>query len=241
MKKFMAKKFLTFLAAGIIFLLAGGTEAATNFSFSPLKIEVKEGQTFNLNISANPQGVKNYTVKASIKFPADLVALKTWTYTDSWMPLKNSGYDYFNNESGSLIRTAGYPGGFDKTSIFGSMVFVAKKSGIGIIEIGTDSFVLDGASQNVFGNAAARSSIIITALLPPAEQPIPPAEEAPVIPAEEVVPSSSASALFDVLTQPGVKQSQGNFLIPVLFGVGILMIVIVGYVIYRKKSRKIIQ
>ena len=141
----------------------GDAGATTNFSFTPIKIHVQQGQIFSLKIDINPRGIKNYTVKASIKFPPELVALKTWTYTNNWMPLRQSGYDYFNNTSGVLIRTAGYPEGFDKITKFGSAVFIAKKSGTGVIEFTSDSMSLDENGNNIYigGN---KSTIIVASL-----------------------------------------------------------------------------
>jgi len=72
---------------------------------------------------------------------------------------------------------------------------------------------------------------------PPTEEaPLTPAEETPVAPEEETTPTSSP-ALFDILTQPEAKQSQRNLLIPILFGVGILMLVITGFVLYRRRRK----
>ena len=71
------------------------------------------------------------------------------------------------------------------------------------------------------------------------ETPVAPEEETPVAPAEETTPTSSP-ALFDILTQPEVKQSQRNLLIPILTAMGILILIIVGYVLYRRRRKKVV-
>ncbi|MCX6781627.1 MAG: hypothetical protein NTW66_00675 [Candidatus Magasanikbacteria bacterium] len=181
----MKKSFIIFLAVSIAFIFAGQAQAATNFSISPVKINVKEGESFRVNISVNPHGVMNYTVKSSIKFPADLVVLKTWSYAGNWMPLRQSGYDYFSNSSGVLIRTAGYPEGFDKVTSLGSAVFVATKSGSGVIEFAGDSMALDENSSNMFagGNQLAIIVSPMVQIKPPSEAPTP--TPATVIPTPE--------------------------------------------------------
>jgi hypothetical protein len=142
-----------------------GVRASTSLSFDPLVVNVKEGQTFRVSIGVNPNGTKDYTVKTSIKFPADLVTLKTWTYAEDWMPLRKSGYDYFNNTTGILIRTAGYPDGFDRITNFGSAIFEAKKNGVGIIEFAGDSLALDENSFNQYAGGN-QLSLVISPLLP---------------------------------------------------------------------------
>ena len=138
-------------------IFAGQAQAVTNFSISPVKISVKEGDQFRVDIGINPNNVMNYTVKTSIKFPADLVTLSTWTYAKNWMPLRQSGYDYFSNTSGELIRTAGYPGGFGQITSFGSAQFIAKKSGAGAITFAGDGLALDANNANLYagGNLLA--------------------------------------------------------------------------------------
>jgi hypothetical protein len=157
----MINKIFTFLVISIILLSAEKAQATTNFSFTPIKINVQQGQIFSLKIDVNPQGVKNYTVKVSIKFPPELVTLKTWTYANNWMPLRQSGYDYFSNASGALIRTAGYPKGFNETIDFGSAEFIAKKNGTGVIEFANDSFSLDKNNFNRYVGGD-KSTIIIS-------------------------------------------------------------------------------
>ena len=156
----MLKKIFTFLAVSIALLFAGQAQA-TNFSFIPAEIRVQQGQVFSLKINIDPQGIENYTVKSSIKFPADLVSLKTWTYANNWMPLRQSGYDYFSNASGALIRTAGYPKGFNEAIDFGSAEFIAKKNGTGVIEFANDSFSLDKNNFNRYVGGD-KSTIIIS-------------------------------------------------------------------------------
>ena len=182
----------------------------------------------------DPQGIKNYTAKIQIQYPAELLEAKSFTFGDGWMALSQPGYDSINNVKGILIKTAGYPGGISKAITFGTVSFLAKKTGNGIIKIGADSIVLDGASHNVFKDTAVQSSLTIRA-----STSLPEGAPEEILPPEEEI-ASSPPAIFDILTQPETKQSQRKLLIPIFASVGTLMLVIVGYVIYRKRKRKIV-
>jgi len=214
--------------------LATPALAVTTLSLSPPNIAVVQGQSFNIIIGVNPQGIKNYTAKIKLQYPAELLEAKLFTFGNGWMALSQPGYDSINNVKGILIKTAGYPGGISKSVIFGTVSFSTKKTGKGIIKIGADSIVLDGASHNVFKDTAVQNSLTIRASTSFPEEVLPP-EEAP----EEEI-ASSPPAIFDILTQPETKQSQRKLLIPIFASVGTLMLVIVGYVIYRKRKRKIV-
>jgi hypothetical protein len=232
------KKPISIIILGLLGIMALATPAlaATTISLSPSNIAVTQGKSFNFIVQVDPGSVKNYTVKMRLQYPAELLEVKSFTFGGGWMALSQAGYDLVDNAKGVLVKTAGFPGGFSSPVTFGTVSFLAKKSGDGIIEIGSDSVVLDGASQNVFKDTVVQSSITITASLPPAEQAIPPEEETPLIPEEETAPP----ALFDILTQPEVKQSQRKLLIPILVGVGIIMFVIVGYILYRRRRKKVV-
>jgi hypothetical protein len=198
----MTKKILKFLTLGITFLFASQVQATT-FSFSPVRISVKQGQTFNVNISINPLGVKNYTVKTSLKFPVDLVSLRTWTYANAWMPVRKGSYDYFSNVSGVLVRTAGYPEGFDKITSFGSAQFIAKKSGTGVISFSSDSLALGADNTNLYagGNQLTMNISPVTQVIP--EVIIPPTSvvEAPSSTPEMINQPSDGlvEQLFDIV------------------------------------------
>lgn len=133
-----------------VFLSPHIASAATAFSFSPLKISVHAGQTFTVNVRVNPKGTKNYTVKADIKFPADLVSVTKWQFGEDWMGLSQSGYSLMDNAGGELIRTAGYPDGFSGLTTFGTATFTAKKDGTGVIEFTGGSIALDANNANVY-------------------------------------------------------------------------------------------
>lgn len=147
----MFKKRFSVVLLIITFLLSiSPTEASTTFSLYPLKISVQEGQVFKLAVNLNPNNQKNYTVKVNVKFPAELVTVSSWQFAGTWQPLSQSGYDLIDNKSGTLIKTAGYPGGLNKAATFGTITFKAKKTGTGIISFAGGSMALDEANTNQY-------------------------------------------------------------------------------------------
>lgn len=148
------KKFLL-LSVFCSLLITTTVHAGSNFSFYPLKINVKKGQVFNVQVAINPNGVKNYTVKASIDFPANLIQLQSWKFNGDWMPVRKDGYDFFDNTKGILIRTAGYANGFDSTITFGVATFVAKEDGVGTISFLGDNLALDQDGNNTYASGAS--------------------------------------------------------------------------------------
>lgn len=157
--------------------LAGSVLAATTISFSPTNISIEEGENFNLIVSLNPQGVKNYTIKAEVDYPADLVEVKSFSFSNGWMALSQSGYDLVDNTNGLLIKTAGYPGGILTATTFGTIAFSAKKAGNGVIKLGSNSLALDSENQNVLSSSLAQVAVSIAAPAPIAPGPTYPDEE----------------------------------------------------------------
>jgi hypothetical protein len=161
----MKKYLLTILlgAFGAMILVAPAL-AATSVSFTPVSVSVSQGQSFTFTIGVNPQGVKNYTAKIEFHYPADLLEAKSFTFANGWMPLPLPGYDLIDNTNGVSIKTAGYPGGVSSPVTFGTVSFLAKKSGNGTIALSGNSFVLDANNQNALAGASAQTAVAISVL-----------------------------------------------------------------------------
>ncbi|MDP2696006.1 MAG: cohesin domain-containing protein, partial [bacterium] len=165
------KASLLVTALGVLFL-AATVFAATNISFSPTTVNVKAGQSFSLVLSINPQGGKNYTIKMGLDYPADLLEVSSFTFGNNWMPLVQSGYDVVDNTNGVFIKTAGYPGGLASNAVFGTVTFIAKKSGSGTIDFNpNESMALDGSNQNVVNGAVVQTLVTVTAVSSPSSTP----------------------------------------------------------------------
>ncbi|MBU4368154.1 hypothetical protein KJ575_00335 [Patescibacteria group bacterium] len=257
--------FTVILAMFGVSVLAMPALAATSVSLSPASVNVKAGQRFNAVIAINPQGASNYTVKIELKYPADLLEVKSFNFGSNWMPLSQSGYDLIDNENGVLIKTAGYPGGISGAANFGTVSFLTKKSGSGTIAIGNSSLALDANNQNALSGASGNVFVTITAPKPnpsasptPSTQPAvlsptpaplgePTPTEQPSVSAPTPTPSTQTAS-----TEQPPKQSLflaaisgiitlGTGSIWVSFFMGILIILIIGGVIYyfiQRERRK---
>lgn len=148
------------LVSSVVMLMALPVFAAT-LSLSPANVNAKAGQKFNAVITLDPQGVKNYTVKVELKYPANLLEVKSFTFASNWMPLSQTGYDLVDNAGGTLIKTAGYPGGLTSPATFGTVSFVAKTSGSGSVTVGSNTQVFDASNGNVLSGALGKIAVTI--------------------------------------------------------------------------------
>jgi hypothetical protein len=246
------KKYLLTILLGAFgtMAIAAPALAATSVSFTPVSVSVRQGQPFTLTIGVNPQGVKNYTAKTELHYPADLLEVKSFTFAPSWMPLAQTGYDLIDNTNGVFIKTAGYPGGLSSATTFGTVSFLAKKSGNGTITLNSgNSLALDANNQNVIGSATVQSAVAIAA---PASTPKTPTtqttpasepteegsvlgEEAPV--AQEPTPTPQPLASRSLLASVGSVVTLGTDSVIVGILVAVAILVLAGYAIYSMIQR----
>ena len=222
--------------------------SATTLSFSPSDVNTTEGESFTLIIGIDPQGIKNYTAKVELEYPIELLEAQSFVFGSDWLQLNQSGYDLIDNTNGRVIKTAGYSEGFLDSVTFGTISFLAKRTGEGIIRVGEDSIMLDVNNQNVFIGPLSEVSFTVREPISP---PLPEEEIAPeeeiilseeeIVPEEEVVPTEEeAPPLFDVLMEPAVEQVQKSSLIPILGFGAILLIIVWVYISYRKRKKKVV-
>lgn len=186
MKKYFAV--VGMLVAGIV---AGAPVlAATSVKLTPAAVKTNAGQVFTVPVVVDPQGVKNYTVKVMLNYPADLLEVRSFTFSSRWMPVTQSGYDLVDNSNGILIKTAGYPQGFSANAQLGTVTFRAKKAGTGTVSLAEGTTALDQANQNVFAGSS-QVNVSVAALV--TASPVPAASVSPVPAAAQVSPSVSPS------------------------------------------------
>lgn len=237
------KKYLLAILLGAFgaMAIAAPALAATSVSFTPVNVSVRQGQIFTLTIGVNPQGAKNYTAKTELRYPVDLLDVKSFTFANGWTPLSQAGYDLTDNTNGVLIKTAGYPGGVSSPITFGTVSFLAKKGGNGTITLNSNSFVLDANNQNVLAGAPVQTAVAISAptLTPttPTTPAVEPTEEgailgkeAPTVP--EPTTASQPIASQSMLAAVGgiVTLGTDNAIVGLL--VVVIILALTGYAIY---------
>jgi len=131
--------------------------AATTASFSPATIKVTAGQQFNVTVTVDPQSSKNYAEKLEVDYPSDVFEASTFTLANGWTALSQPGYD--SNTAGALVKTAGYAGGISSPTLFGTILFTAKKSGTGTISVGAQSSAFQTSSQTAISGVGATFTV----------------------------------------------------------------------------------
>ncbi len=168
--KISPNKIIAVAFSGILF--ATNLYAATSISLAPTSVTLQQGQSLKQTITINPQGVKNYTLKLELRYPADLLEIKSFTFGSAWTALNQPGYDLIDNTTGILIKTAGYPGGLSSSATFGTVNFIAKKSGSGTVSLNSNSLGLDANNQNTLDGLLAKTAVSVLAVTTPVPAPI---------------------------------------------------------------------
>lgn len=185
------------LVLSLIVLIVPEVSIANSFSLVSSSKTIEPNKTFTLSVYVIPTSTSVYTAQANINYPADLVSVESFTYASAWFPMNQAGYDLVDNTNGKLIKTAGYPSGFNKDTLFGTLVFKSKKAGDVSISINKESFILDMDSNNVLNNYGS-FSITSTSYTPLITLPV-----APLIPLVTL-------PVFPVVTKPTTIVSNPN-------------------------------
>jgi hypothetical protein len=139
----------TTILIGLLLTLAIPAYASTDLNLSfPKGNTYESGDIFTANVNIVP-GEKIYTVGINLDYPANLLQVQSFNFSSSWMPLSQEGYDSINNTTGLLIKTAGYPGGFESSKNLGTVTFKAIKEGTGRIELTSETFALNAQNGNM--------------------------------------------------------------------------------------------
>jgi len=241
------KKITTFISILTLSAVASTTFSA-GFSFVPASGSYTAGQTYTVSILVNPQGDTVYTAKAEINFPSDLLQVQTFSYGSSWIPLPQPGYDLVDNVNGKIIKTGGYPGGLKTSHTFGTITFLAKKSGNAALIVANGSQLLDGTNNNsLSGSPSATFSILEKS----------PKSAAPTQIPEQGDQTADSDSQFEAGSVTGTERAKievaqaenlgllasvfgalSNFAGTALFWLILLLLIIIAYAIWRSSKKK---
>ncbi|KKU98669.1 MAG: hypothetical protein UY32_C0017G0003 [Candidatus Jorgensenbacteria bacterium GW2011_GWC1_48_8] len=232
----MRKVFL--VAIGLVFLTPAASLAASNFSFTPSSGSYEQGQVFTVQIFVDPQGVSLYTVKAKVKYPADILEIKSFTFSGPWIPLVQSDYDLIDNTQGVLIKTGGYPGGLSSRQSLGTINFRVRKAGSASLNFGSDSVALDVSNNNSLSSSLQQAIFDFAVPKLPASAPaISEAAPAAVEQAEQTIPVALETPLNPLSLAVVSVLAPLNPLI--LLGVALASLIAVLLLKRKHKHRKI--
>lgn len=113
-------------------LIAAPASAAT-LSLSPTAVSVVRGQTVTVQVLVNAGGAQTVTAAAHLSYPSSMLTATSFTFAPNWMQLSQPGYDSMGG--GTIIKTAGYPGGFTGTQTLGTATFTAQQTGVATISV----------------------------------------------------------------------------------------------------------
>ena len=153
------KYFSSLVVSLVVFALAVPAHAGT-LSLSPATTSLSVGQTASFILSANPGAEKNYTVKALLSFPANLIEVTGFTFNSAWTPLSQSGYDAIDNTAGTMVKTGGYPAGFATNVPFGTVTVRAKAAGSATLSVTGASLMLNETNGNTYTSGGVTSATI---------------------------------------------------------------------------------
>ena len=196
----MKKLFSIFVMMTLVFSGTMSASAST-ITLSPVTVAVDPGETFSIVIKVDPLGQKLYTVKSSVSFPASLLEVVSFTQAGGWMPLSQPGYDSIGN--GKIVKTAGYPGGFTATQVFGTITFKALTAGKATISIDQSSVAYDSQSANTI--SGTQGVAVATIIAPVPVVPVKPT--APVTPKTPTTPTTPTVAPVTPVEEPIVEES----------------------------------
>lgn len=151
---------------------------AATITFTPAEISVTDGKQISVVISADAGDEKIVTVKVVLSYPADVLEPISFSFAPNVIPLAQPGYDQMKD--GTVIKTAGFPGGFTGMREFGTLILRAKQVGAAIVSVSNDSLLLNAQSANRF--AGARSLAVTIGAPAPVARVIEKTQEAKLVP-----------------------------------------------------------
>ena len=216
--------------------------AATTASLSPSAVTVATGQRFNVAVSIDPEGTKNYAEKVQVDYPAALLQVVSFTPGGSWVSLPQSGYDSIDNTNGVLIKTAGYPGGISSPTGFGTILFTAKKAGSGTIIIDGTSIAFISTGQIALSGTGSAFTVT-SAVVSPAASASPSGASASLAPVTSVngqaVASSTTLNSQVAAANAAVPQGGGSFWTWFVIIVLIIFVIVASsYALIERKNKK---
>ncbi len=151
------------IISALAFAFAALPAYASTLELSPRAVTVAPGQTVSVVVSVNPAGATLSAVKSDIAYPAGLLTPTSFTFAPTWIPLTQNGYDQMGG--GTVIKSAGYPGGIASTTVLGTVVFTAQAAGTATITVESASIAYDTSGNNALTGTQGVATITIQSVI----------------------------------------------------------------------------
>lgn len=148
------------LIIALLAVLSPTAALAASFQIAPASVSAAPGDSVSLSLIAEPASSNVVSVRAHVVFDPSVLEEESFTYAPGWLSVAESGYDSVENGQGSVIKTAGYPGGITGQTPFATITFRVKSPGESDIGLAGDTAMLDGSGENIFGGRMQGARII---------------------------------------------------------------------------------
>ncbi len=227
----MGKNIYLFLSVlPLLFFCVSPVHAATLRFVPSTSPTVMIGEEVRIVVWVDAEGEKVVTVKAALAYHAALLEFVSFTQASGWFPLTASGYDAV--EAGSVVKTAGFPGGFMESKEFGTLTFRAQAAGEAVVSLSSGSSIVFNSQGVNKLTGVGNATFTLTMQTPHAAESV--SDEAgalawpPLTPQKEIAPEVSVVAM----STQGAAIAEANPLRSTL-AVSLLIILVSGVVVWR--------
>lgn len=134
---------------------AGVFGAGPGLSFSEKSQALVAGREYFIDLFVDAGQSKDYAVKMALDFPANLLEVKDFWFDDGWIEVTVAPYSAVDEKNGTMIKTAGFPGGFSGKVKLGTINFYAKRAGYGKLTFLPESLAYDISGKNTLADYSA--------------------------------------------------------------------------------------
>lgn len=134
----------------VVSLCLPATLFASSFEFVAQSALAHVGDTVQIPVYVNSEGVSAFVAQANIIFSKNLLWVKSFTLAPGWLPVSGEEYQFLDNGRGALRKTAGFEGGVSGRVLFGNVEGIITRNGDAEIYADSSSFILNKENKNVF-------------------------------------------------------------------------------------------
>jgi hypothetical protein len=250
----MKKTYLTILSSlslAVLLPVSALASGSASLDLSPSSGSYRAGQTFNVNILADPGSERIDTVRAKLTFSPDVLEIKNFSVGSTFS--YQAGANSFDNNEGTFSWGAGTPGGTTVSTTFGIITFLVKNEGTGVVSISNDSLALSAGENKFNGQGVSAEFSLLAAAVASAPPKATAKNTTPVLAenTQQIVQQSSESTAggnqveSQIITKPSPQSFVAAMVGAISLGTAIrlgsvaliiLIIIAMGMLLYRTRK-----